>query len=133
MGESIAQRLQRPQRGNGGLDRGGSLREHRGSLRARNARNGESIAQRSQRPQRGNGGLDRGGSFRERGVGFRARKKPRLFFTGVFPNSLEPYPKSPSVTSVASVRCFPPLHLFLAQKPRCPCDGQRIAFLAEAT
>ena len=39
MGESIAQRLQRPQRGNGGLDRGGSLREHRG-LRARNARNG---------------------------------------------------------------------------------------------
>ena len=45
-GESIAQRSQR---GNGGLDGGGSFREHRG-LRARNKRNGESIAQRSQRP-----------------------------------------------------------------------------------
>ena len=48
------------------------------------------------------------------GVGFRARKKPRLFFTA-FPDRIlwAPIPNPPSVTSVASVRCFPPLRSFL--------------------
>jgi hypothetical protein len=47
--------------------------------------------------------------------GFRARKKPRRFFHRRFTDRIlwGTNPQSPSVTSVASVRCFPLLRLFL--------------------
>jgi hypothetical protein len=62
---SIAQRSQRPQRGNWTLWAKGS--QWLPGLWARNTRIGESIAQRSQRPQRGNWHLWARGSPRYRG------------------------------------------------------------------